>query len=253
VKTLALRLVFALASLFSASIAFATALPVEPGPLWDPAGRLTATGSQSITKAVRQATRASGQSFLVVFGRPDDIETAELQKLTTLTWPDRNIVIVSPRDYFVSFHTTPATDAKLSSTATQDWAARIDHQFTKGPVQLETTVARVIGELGETAAGRPPPAWHPLAHPLLTLAGGRDATPWPWPAYLVVCLILVGLIGSLLYLFVKDPMAVIQGITFGALEGVVGAAFSGGGKSSGGDGFSGGGGSFGGGGASGKW
>jgi uncharacterized membrane protein YgcG len=228
-------------------------IPAEPGPVWDPQDSLFERDQKALSAAVERASEACGRRIVVVVNPPGD-SPDEMAKTLEMAWPDRVILFVFWHSWDVRLHTPLGMTPEIPPETAERVVKEVKRALSERT--MGRTVARVVGEIGETLAGHPPKPWQASRHPYQVLAGGQDADPLPLAADVGITLGALALLGLFLRALITHPKAVLLGIGMDLVECVIGGAIGsigGGGDSGGGGSFSGGGGSSGGGGANGSW
>jgi uncharacterized membrane protein YgcG len=227
-------------------------IPSEPGPVWDPQTSLSERDTKAIADAVERAAAACGRRIVIVVNAPGD-SPDDTARTVESAWPDRVILFISWRAWDVRLHTPEGMTPDIPPETAQRMVKEVNRALSEQTIGR--TVERVVGEIGETLAGRPPTPWQAWRHPYQIFAGGQDAHPLPLAAKVGITSFALLLLGWFLYALVTHPKAVLLGIGIDLVEVVIGGAIGsiGGGGGSDGGSFSGGGGSFGGGGANGSW
>lgn len=229
----------------------APGLPAEPGgPIYGQP-RLDPADQRAIGDAFARASRESGHEIVLAFNPAKGFDSPD-QRTETLAaaWPGRTLLCYYRDEGRVLLR----PDAKLRDNFPQDEILRIEAELTRAVTEptLARTLVRLAGEIGELSQGHTIPRWNKWRHPYQALSGGQDAELLPPALALGILAVALFLIGWFLRALVRNPRQVLTGILMVVVQGLLGALFSGGGRSSGG-GFSGGGGGSGGGGATGHW
>jgi uncharacterized membrane protein YgcG len=226
-------------------------VPDDPGgPLYGNPPFSDETDTHALEEAVRRASTPDHPITLVLNpAKGLDATWVRAEKLGK-AWPGRILLVTASSDMGVAM----VVPDSLAERFPEDQRRRLIGEVQKSMTMatFPRTLARVVGEIGSLAEGRTPPPWVPWRHPLKVIGGGQDEDAAPLALGVGIGLVLLSLILWFLYTLVTNPMAIVAVVVEGAVEGLIGGLFSGGGGGSGG-GFSGGGGSFGGGGASGSW
>jgi len=206
---------------------------------------------RELSEAVGRASRISPHPIVLAFDPAKGLNTP-LERTNKLekAWPDRILLGVFTQEMSVTMAMPDDVKDRFSDEEKRRIGYEVDRSMTRGT--LVRTLARVTGEMGAIAAGRPPAPWVAWRHPFQTLAGGQDEVPLPPLLALGIGIAALAVTGWFLYALVTDPKVVLTVIAIDLVEGLIGGAMDsiGGG---GGGGFSGGGGSFGGGGSTGSW
>ncbi len=227
-------------------------VPSEPsGPVHGNADFADDEERRALEDAVRRASTPE-HPIVLVLNPAKGLDSPEQRALKLAqAWPGR-ILLVAYRSDLAVFLITP--DA-LKDRFPDDQVQRLRHEvyLAETKATYARTLTRVVGEIGLLAEGRSPQKWVEWQHPLKVLGGGQDEDPAPLVLGIGIALVLILLVGFFLYTLFTNPLAIVAFLAQGAIEGLIGGIFGGGGGGSGGGGFSGGGGSFGGGGASGSW
>lgn len=231
-------------------------IPPDPGPVFghtslDPAKESLVAG------AVAAASRETGREIVFAIDPPKGSESSERRsKELVAAWPEKTVLVVFTTEYLqvrVGLH--PAASARnLISDETETIIQEKVFQAVNGPRFAEALV-RAAGEIRDAMKGHPPVRFDPRKHPWQALSGGPDEELIPLPVVLGGIAVILTLAFFGIRAFLRNPVAVSEGLALGLLEGVIGGALDsiGGGGGGGGSGFSGGGGSFGGGGSTGSW
>ena len=238
-----------------AAAARAQDLPTDPGFVWDPADSLYDDARREIAAASEKASGTGGLRTLVIVSRPGSTEAPEeFMARAEAAWPDRTILFALRRDFKARLHASPSALPMLPPATVADFEKRIHRRLLDHDFQI--CIVNVLGDLGETLAGRPPEPWIEWKHPLFILGGGQDTRPAPLVAGVAIGLALGFALLFFLWALWRNPKRVLAEIAIDGAQivigGLVGAVFGGGGGG-GGSSFSGGGGSSGGGGANGSW
>ena len=226
-------------------------VPAEPsGPVHGNPGFVDEGETRALEAAVRRASTPEHPIVLVLNPAKGLDSPAQRAEKLAHAWPDR-ILLVAYRADSAVFLEVPE---RLKDRFPEDQRRRITTEILAATTRATyaRTLERTVGELAMLAEGRTPAPWAAWMHPLKTIGGGQDEDAAPLPLGIGIGVVLLLLVFWLLYTLVTNPMAIVAFVVQGAIEGLIGGAFGGGGKSGSG-GFSGGGGSFGGGGASGSW
>jgi uncharacterized membrane protein YgcG len=210
-------------------------------------------GPEEVTRALAEASSASGHQVVLFVDAPHDSDSTEecARKLAAAS-PEETLLFVFTRDFDARVHpATPVRDRFAPALV-----GRMEHDLKVALTESSVvrTVARVVREVGQTAAGHPPEPWIAWKHPYQVLAGGPDADPVPLPFAVVATFLFFAIGGGFLYALITHPKRVLAEVAAEVGSGLIGGAIGSiGGGGGGGSSFSGGGGSSGGGGASGSW
>ena len=230
--------------------------PADPGFVWDPEDSFYDDTRRGIAAAAEKASQAGGQRILVVVSRPkSNEEPEEFVTRTEAAWPERTILFVLRSDSRVRLHASPSATPMLPPATVEGFEKRIHRRLFDQ--DFDRSIVNVLGDLGETLAGRPPAPWIEWKHPLFLLGGGQDTRPAPLVAGLAIGLVAGFAVLYFLWALWRNPKRVLAEIAIDGAQiiigGLAGAVFGGGGGGGGGSSFSGGGGDSGGGGANGSW
>ena len=250
------RCALLVAAFVLATAARAQELPADPGFVWDPEDSFYDDTRRGIAAAAEKASQAGGQRILVVVSRPkSNEEPEEFVTRTEAAWPERTILFVLRSDSRVRLHASPSATPMLPPATVEGFEKRIHRRLFDQ--DFDRSIVNVLGDLGETLAGRPPAPWIEWKHPLFLLGGGQDTRPAPLVAGLAIGLVAGFAVLFFLWALWRNPKRVLTEIAVDGAQiiigGLVGAVFGGGGGGDGGSSFSGGGGDSGGGGANGSW
>lgn len=169
-------------------------------------------------------------------------------------WPDRTIMVVNIYHLDATVAIRPAVEVKDRFEAST--LKRIEDEIVVAmrKERLNVAMARLVGEVGAIAAGKPPEVWDSQKHPIQALMGGQDVSEKDKTTNALINimagLVLLGLFLWWLRIFLGNPKEALLGLAVLVVEGSL-SSLSGG--RGGGGGMSGGGGGFDGGGATGSW
>jgi uncharacterized membrane protein YgcG len=229
-------------------------IPPDPGPVFGHTS-LEPAKESLVAGAVAAASRETGHEIVFAIDPPKGFDSSEQRsKKLVAAWPEKTLLVVFTEYGQVRVGLHPA--ATVGDLISDEIATIIQgkvSQAVNGPRFAEALV-RAASEIRDAMKGHPPVRFDPRKHPWQALSGGPDEELIPLPVVLGGIAVILTLAFFGIRAFLRNPVAVSEGLALGLLEGVIGGALDSiGGGGGGGSGFSGGGGSFGGGGSTGSW